>query len=489
MSSSSSRSSSREKRRQRKATKTSKFHAAPPSIPGLKEVLDPVSVGNVPDETQTLSLSAAGRLTVPQILQASVKFGPIAACTVTKEGLSCTATVVFMERAGYEAALSAFMSADIEGVKVVSEACVPTRIPVVPYYIEVAHLNEKELSEKHPNLPIVRVNLKLEPVKRVLMDKVAAYVVKYGKQFELGIAAREVDNPCFGFLRTPYTSKEHTYYKWRLYSMLRGDTLQKWRTAPFQMFLGGAVWIPPPCTGEFLPQLSRLNDAKREELFGVLRGMDSAVGSVRDAMIFCLDNAKFAGDIVHILYDSMSLYGTPWRVRVSRLYVLSDVLFNASSSAPHAAGFTSHIEERLPFVIKFFKESVKSLSTEEADLCVKAVLEVMTEWRRYVIIFKNVETKQFFFFKKKIPKIIINTGGMCSQRTSFLVWSGLLTPLRSRQPDFLGDSGSKNGFKKNASFFPFSHFPLFPSSPPPSLPPFTQKNSRKKTQNVHPLWN
>lgn len=40
-------------------------------------------------------------------------------------------------------------------------------------------------------------------------------------------------------------SEEHVYYRWRLYSILQGDTKSQWRTEPFQMFEGGAWWIPP----------------------------------------------------------------------------------------------------------------------------------------------------------------------------------------------------------------------------------------------------
>jgi hypothetical protein len=40
-------------------------------------------------------------------------------------------------------------------------------------------------------------------------------------------------------------SNEHIYYRWKLYSLLQGDSLYQWRSEPFQMFAEGPWWIPP----------------------------------------------------------------------------------------------------------------------------------------------------------------------------------------------------------------------------------------------------
>jgi U2-associated protein SR140 len=40
-------------------------------------------------------------------------------------------------------------------------------------------------------------------------------------------------------------SPAHIYYRWKLYSILQGDSTQRWRTEEFRMFKGGSVWRPP----------------------------------------------------------------------------------------------------------------------------------------------------------------------------------------------------------------------------------------------------
>lgn len=49
----------------------------------------------------------------------------------------------------------------------------------------------------------------------------------------------------FRFLFENY-SPAHTYYRWKLYSILQGDGQKEWHTDDFRMFKGGSVWRPPP---------------------------------------------------------------------------------------------------------------------------------------------------------------------------------------------------------------------------------------------------
>jgi len=60
---------------------------------------------------------------------------------------------------------------------------------------------------------------------------------------------KESKNPEFAFLYD-LSSPEHAYYRWRLYSLLNGDSLRSWRAAPFVMITGSAAWVPPPMMGE-----------------------------------------------------------------------------------------------------------------------------------------------------------------------------------------------------------------------------------------------
>ena len=52
---------------------------------------------------------------------------------------------------------------------------------------------------------------------------------------------------------------DHLYYRWRTYSFAQGYSERTWRVEPFQMSIGGPVYIPPP-----LPYFDREKTKKRQ---------------------------------------------------------------------------------------------------------------------------------------------------------------------------------------------------------------------------------
>uniref|UniRef100_A0A8R1DJ94 U2 snRNP-associated SURP motif-containing protein n=1 Tax=Caenorhabditis japonica TaxID=281687 RepID=A0A8R1DJ94_CAEJA len=86
------------------------------------------------------------------------------------------------------------------------------------------------------------------------MDRMAVYVVTEGPQFEALICAEEFQNPMFQFL-WDNTHALHVYYRWRIFSLLQGDTLDEWRREPFRMFENGSWWIPPYSFSELRDQM------------------------------------------------------------------------------------------------------------------------------------------------------------------------------------------------------------------------------------------
>lgn len=53
-----------------------------------------------------------------------------------------------------------------------------------------------------------------------------------------------VQNPEYDFLRDTRLP-EHLYYRWRLWSLCNGDSLDRWRTQPFVMVQHGCRIVPP----------------------------------------------------------------------------------------------------------------------------------------------------------------------------------------------------------------------------------------------------
>lgn len=92
------------------------------------------------------------------------------------------------------------------------------------------------------------------------------FVVREGPLFEAMIMSREIENPNFrqGFTIHMFPadvffylnlfrrflfeneSPAHIYYRWKLFSLLQGDTPTEWNQKEFRMFQGGSIWKPPP---------------------------------------------------------------------------------------------------------------------------------------------------------------------------------------------------------------------------------------------------
>jgi len=91
---------------------------------------------------------------------------------------------------------------------------------------------------------VVKVFIPTDRSTLCLINRTVEFVIREGPMFEAMIMNREMSNPSFSFL-FENRSPEHLYYRWRLFSLLQGDTKESWSCKDFQMFKGGPVWRPP----------------------------------------------------------------------------------------------------------------------------------------------------------------------------------------------------------------------------------------------------
>ncbi|KAL7668947.1 hypothetical protein ACOME3_009628 [Neoechinorhynchus agilis] len=70
------------------------------------------------------------------------------------------------------------------------------------------------------------------------------YVIREGPEFEELLIQEKTNDLNLNFL-WEYDSVEHIYYRWKLFSILNGDSVFSWKIEPFVMFAGGRLWIPP----------------------------------------------------------------------------------------------------------------------------------------------------------------------------------------------------------------------------------------------------
>ncbi|MBW00610.1 U2 snRNP-associated SURP motif-containing protein, partial [Eschrichtius robustus] len=154
----------------------------------------------------------------------------------------------------------------------------------------------------------------------------------------------------------------HVYYRWKLYSILQGDSPTKWRTEDFRMFKNGSFWRPPPLnpylhgmseeqeTEAFVEEPSKkgaLKEEQRDKLEEILRGLTPRKNDIGDAMVFCLNNAEAAEEIVDCITESLSILKTPLPKKIARLYLVSDVLYNSSAKVANASYYRKFFETKL----------------------------------------------------------------------------------------------------------------------------------------------
>uniref|UniRef100_A0A8C6XWY9 U2 snRNP associated SURP domain containing n=1 Tax=Naja naja TaxID=35670 RepID=A0A8C6XWY9_NAJNA len=183
----------------------------------------------------------------------------------------------------------------------------------------------KEDFEKTLSQAIVKVVIPTERNLLALIHRMIEFVVREGPMFEAMIMNREINNPMFRFLFENQTPA-HVYYRWKLYSILQGDAPTKWRTEDFRMFKNGSFWRPPPLNPylhgmseeqepeAFVEEPSKkgaLKEEQRDKLEEILRGLTPRKNDIGDAMVFCLNNAEAAEEIVDCIAESLSILKTP----------------------------------------------------------------------------------------------------------------------------------------------------------------------------------
>ncbi|KAG8445313.1 hypothetical protein GDO86_010195 [Hymenochirus boettgeri] len=219
----------------------------------------------------------------------------------------------------------------------------------------------KEEFEKTLSQAIVKVVIPTERNLLALIHRMIEFVVREGPMFEAMIMNREINNPMFRFL-FENQAPAHVYYRWKLYSILQGDSPTKWKTEDFRMFKNGSFWRPPPLnpylhgmTEEQEPEpfieepikKGSLKEEQRDKLEELLRGLTPRKNDIGEAMVFCLNHAEAAEEIVDCVTESLSILKTPLPKKIARLYLVSDVLYNSSAKVANASYYRKYFEAKL----------------------------------------------------------------------------------------------------------------------------------------------
>uniref|UniRef100_A0A158Q7U9 U2 snRNP-associated SURP motif-containing protein n=1 Tax=Elaeophora elaphi TaxID=1147741 RepID=A0A158Q7U9_9BILA len=242
---------------------------------------------------------------------------------------------------------------------------------------------------------VVRVVVPTERSLLVLIHRTIEFLVREGPLFEAMLMGRERHNPVYRFLFDNH-HPAHVYYRWKLYSILQGETPQTWRLQKFRMFDEGSWWQPPPhniLTGGMPECLyhtafdgglpaerpvvkSRkrkysssedeeedrkeiktkwrgvLSTAERDELEDILRGLLPEKSSIADAMVWCVEHATCAKEISQCLHESLTIDETPLHKKIARLYLVSDILANCAARVRDVFYYRQYIGDLMPEIFR-----------------------------------------------------------------------------------------------------------------------------------------
>lgn len=170
--------------------------------------------------------------------------------------------------------------------------------------------------------------------------------------FEAIIMNREMNNPMYRFLYDN-DSPAHIYYRWKLFSLLQGDTTTEWREKEFRMFTNGSIWKPPQLnffnqgmpeelisddeTAE--PNKGQLSVAQRNRLEDLIRHLTPERAKIADAMIFCIEHADAADEICECIAECLMNSETAIHKKIARIYLVSDILHNCTVKVQNASFF------------------------------------------------------------------------------------------------------------------------------------------------------
>nr|PVC53630.1 hypothetical protein MACL_00003703 [Theileria orientalis] len=265
------------------------------------------------------------------------------------------------------------------------------------------------------NLPLFQVFVPLPNHKRKIIDLMSKYVSEVrrggikdtqgGQEFEQMIMEKEAPNGnleikhliygnagLFSFLYEKYTP-ESVYYRWRVYSLIQGDTMSTWSVMPFKITNMGKIYCPPPTQNKNTSQSGYVPlTAEQERQFeNIIANTTTTRNDVCNAMLFFINNSECAYQLTDLLINRLNDDNLQVNQKIALLYVLSDVLYNSASSRQFSWIYRTSIEKRLPEIfdgVKKFKARSKSkIAGQQLMDVIMKLLKTWEDWTVYSSVF------------------------------------------------------------------------------------------------------
>jgi U2-associated protein SR140 len=267
--------------------------------------------------------------------------------------------------------------------------------------------SNKASSSSRPSLPRGSEVVYIVPPQegRIFIDSFALLVSERGPETEHRVKSTESHNPAFTFLLDERSS-DYLYYHWRLESLRRGDSMERWSENPLKF---GEIFLIPPSTTSRLTantdynkspmdmvpihlssQGEPMDDQERDEFEGILRSLTASRQSIKTAMEWAIDHENCAPEIVQILSESLIISETKLATKLARLFLVSDILSNSKKlnfAAPTDFNklflFSSCFYSTLPQIMVAFGDKLKSIPGRITAQSLKDhIHKILLHWRK-----------------------------------------------------------------------------------------------------------
>ncbi|KAM6969749.1 U2 snRNP-associated SURP motif-containing protein [Aplochiton taeniatus] len=368
------------------------------------------------------------------------KYGPLASVKIMwprtdeeRTRVTNRGFVAFMTRKDAERALTALEGKTVMGFEMKLGWGKAVRIPPQPLYTPIGVLKmatppppsglpfnaqprdrfrndftkpwgrSKEEFDKTLSEAVVKVVIPTERNLLGLIHRMIEFVVREGPMFEAIIMSKEKNNPDFRFL-FDNKSQDHVYYRWKLYSILQGESPSEWRTIDFRMFRGGSIWRPPllnpylhgdeegadeeEASQEEEEEVKKghLKAEHRERLETLLRGLTPRRDDVGQAMLFCLERAEAAEEVVGCIAEALSLLQTPLQKKIARLYLVSDILYNSCAKVANSSYYRKYFEAKLPQIFRDIGEAYRNIQARlQAEQFKQKIMTCFRAWEDWAV--------------------------------------------------------------------------------------------------------
>lgn len=323
--------------------------------------------------------------------------------------------VAFMSKKDAERALSCLNNSKFMDFELKVGWGKPVLLPAHPLYIPPALL---ELSQPPPNsgLPfnaqpvphsgcsslkdcIVKVVIPTNRNVLMLIHRMIEFVIREGVLFEAIMMTREINNPLFSFLFDNQSSA-HIYYRWKLYSILQGDSLKQWRTKEFRMFTDGPIWQPPKIIdytqgmpNDLVEQHKKplvdlkktLSNTQRDNLEYIIHKLTPERKKIIEALVYCVDHSDAADEIVECLVQSLESKSASVKKIIARLYLVHDLLYN-SRTVEKAQLYGTLIQNQSDTILNILKTFYETLANNEKRIFYLKIGRVFTAWNRLKLL-------------------------------------------------------------------------------------------------------